>query len=87
MRRLTFGNPDRMELQCSDWNPAAVAQRDLRRIAKCADKLLAARRELELAIMAAVESGETLRDIAPYAGLSASRLHEIVREARRAESG
>ncbi len=60
-----------------------MAQRDLRRVAKCAERVERARHELELAIMACVESGETLRDIAPYAGLSASRLHEIVRNARR----
>ena len=59
-----------------------MAQRDLRRVKRAAERVEAARDELARAIVAAVESGETLRDIAPYAGIAHSRLHEIVRRER-----
>jgi helix-turn-helix protein len=64
-----------------------VAQRDLRRVRQKAEKIEKAREELELAILAAVASGESLRDIAPYAGISYSHLHKIIQEAQRRERG
>jgi DNA-directed RNA polymerase specialized sigma24 family protein len=60
-----------------------MAQRDLRRVKKVADQIEQAREALARAVLAAQESGETLRDIAPYAGLSTSRVHEMIREARK----
>ena len=60
-----------------------MAQKDLRRVRTAAAKIKRAERELHQAILQAVESGETYRDIAPYAGLSYARVHQIVREQRR----
>jgi DNA-directed RNA polymerase specialized sigma24 family protein len=62
-----------------------VAQSDLRRVQRAARKVNKAREELAQAVLAAQESGESLRDIAPYAGLSYSRVYELVREARKRE--
>ena len=62
---------------------ARVAQRDLRRVRTAAGKVERAEHELKDAILAAVESGESYRDIAPYAGLSFSRVYQIVQEAKR----
>jgi hypothetical protein len=61
-----------------------VAQADLRRVARAAARIEKARAELAQAILLAHESGESLRDIAPYAGLSYSRVHDLLAEARRA---
>jgi len=60
-----------------------VAQRDLKNVAKAAKRLEQARAGLARAVLAAQESGEVIRDIAPYAGLSTSRVHELIREAKR----
>jgi predicted HTH domain antitoxin len=60
-----------------------VAQKDLRNVAKAAKRVDEARAGLARAILAAQESGEVLTDIAPYAGLSRSRVHELLREAKR----
>lgn len=60
-----------------------MAQSHLRTVRKKAALVEKARGELAQAILAAQESGESVRDIAPYANLSWSRVHEIVREARR----
>jgi DNA-directed RNA polymerase specialized sigma24 family protein len=60
-----------------------VAQRDLRRVQTKARAVKRAEQELHEAILAAVESGESYRDIAPYAGLSSSRVYQIVQEAKR----
>jgi hypothetical protein len=62
-----------------------VAQRDLKRVRDAAARLEQARAGLGRAIVQAQDSGETFRDIAPYAGLSISRVHELAREARKAE--
>jgi len=62
-----------------------MAQRDLRRVQRAAAKLERSRLELRNAILAAQRSGESIRDIAPFAGVSASRVHEMLREAQRAE--
>lgn len=61
-----------------------MAQRDLRKVQRCAVRLERERRELRDAILAAHESGESVRDIAPYAGVSPSRVHELLVEAREA---
>jgi DNA-directed RNA polymerase specialized sigma24 family protein len=61
-----------------------VAQRDLRRVQRLAGRLEEARVALRDAILAAHESGESVRDIAPYAGMSPSRVHELLVEAREA---
>jgi hypothetical protein len=60
-----------------------MAQKDLRRVQTEAQKIKAAERRLRDAIVAAQQSGETIRDIAPYANLSPSRIHQILREAER----
>jgi len=62
---------------------ADVAQSDLRNVAKAAKRLEQARQALGRAIVAAQNSGETIRDIAPYAGLSTSRVHELLRQAKK----
>lgn len=65
-----------------------MARRDLRRVESAARKVKQAREALGLAIVAAQDSGESLRDIAPFAGLSYSRVYELAREAReRQEQG
>jgi hypothetical protein len=60
-----------------------VAQRDLRRVRSRAQKVQRAEQELRDAIMQAIDSGESYRDIAPYAGLSPSRVFAIVQEERK----
>jgi hypothetical protein len=64
--------------------PFGVAQRDLRRVQRLAGRLEDARVQLRDAILAAHDSGESVRDIAPYAGMSPSRVHELLVEARDA---
>lgn len=61
-----------------------MAQRDLRRVQRLAGRLEDARVALREAILAAHDSGESIRDIAPYAGMSPSRVHELLVEAREA---
>jgi DNA-directed RNA polymerase specialized sigma24 family protein len=63
-----------------------MAQSHLRNVARAAARLEAAREDLARAILAAQTSGESLRDIAPYAGVSYTRVHQIVREARQREA-
>jgi len=58
-----------------------MAQRDLRRVRSAAKRLEKARGELRDAILVARRSGESVRDIAPFAGLSPSRVQELVKEA------
>jgi hypothetical protein len=60
-----------------------MAQKDLRRVRAAAAKVEAAQTGLREAILAANESGESVRDIAPYAGLKFSRVHDLLQEARR----
>jgi hypothetical protein len=64
---------------------SGMAQRDLRRVRSVAKRLEKVRAELRDAILIAKRSGETVRDIAPYAGLSPSRVQELVREAEQLE--
>jgi len=58
-----------------------MAQRDLRRVQTRAQQLEKARQALRDAILQAHASGESVRDIAPYAGLSPSRVYELLKEA------
>ena len=60
-----------------------MAQKDLRNVAKAARRLEQSRAGLRRAIQVAQASGETIRDIAPYAGLSTTRIHELLREAAK----
>jgi len=60
-----------------------MAQKDLRRVRADAAKLKAAEQRLKASIVAAQQSGESIRDIAPFAGLSPARIHQILREATR----
>ena len=62
-----------------------MAQKDLRRVRSEAAKVKAAEQRLRASIVAAQASGESIRDIAPFAGLSPSRIHQILREAARDE--
>jgi hypothetical protein len=63
-----------------------MAQRQLRNVAKAAARVEQAREGLARAVLAAQESGETIRDIAPYAKLSPSRIHDLIRQARKLTS-
>lgn len=60
-----------------------MARIDLRRVAACRRALEKSRHELYTAIVAAVDSGETYEDIARFAGLSKSRIGQIVQEHRK----
>lgn len=64
-----------------------MAQKDLRKVRAAARRLAAARADLRDAIHAANLSGESVRDIAPYADLSPSRVQELLKEARELEQG
>jgi DNA-directed RNA polymerase sigma subunit (sigma70/sigma32) len=64
-----------------------MAQKDLRKVAAEATKVDKARERLHRAILAARRSGETYADIAPYAGLSRSRVEQIVKQAERELGG
>ena len=57
-----------------------MAQKHLRAVRTAAGGVDKAREKLRLAIVAAHESGESIRDIAAFAGLSPSRVHELLRE-------
>jgi hypothetical protein len=67
----------------SHGNTSPMAQRDLRKVKALAQRLRATEREFHAAILAAHESGETLRDIGQWAGLSYQRIHEIVKAQQR----
>jgi phosphoribosylcarboxyaminoimidazole (NCAIR) mutase len=62
-----------------------MAQRDLRRVQRAAERMEQARGELRDAILAAHRTGESYRDIAQYAGLAHSRVAELAKEARELE--
>ena len=57
-----------------------MAREELQRVARASRNVDEAREELFACIIAAHESGETLRDIAKAAGLSHQRIHQIARE-------
>jgi len=61
-----------------------MARVDLRRVAKARRRLEAALKERDDAILAAVASGETYRDVARIAGLSFQRIAQIVSKSRQA---
>ena len=63
-----------------------MSMRDLRRVQARARAVERAERELHAAILQAVEAGESYRDIAPYAGLSFSRIYQIVRDAKEKDA-
>jgi DNA invertase Pin-like site-specific DNA recombinase len=60
-----------------------LAHQDLKNVATATRKVDAARAGLRDKIYAASLSGESIRDIAKYAGLSPTRVHELLKEARR----
>jgi DNA-directed RNA polymerase sigma subunit (sigma70/sigma32) len=64
-------------------NPEPMAQRDLRRVAAARKLADQANERLRAAIVAAHESGETLRDIGRYANLSHQRIYQILQEESR----
>lgn len=67
-------------------NPPPVAMADLRRVARAVERLDSAREEFVAAVMAARASGETLRDIAQFAGVSHQRIAQIERVHRAREN-
>ena len=64
-----------------------VAQADLRRVARATRRIEAALVERDNAICTAWDSGESMRDIAKVAGLSPSRVQQIVAAKRFGTSG
>jgi hypothetical protein len=62
-----------------------MAQSDLRAVQRAAKRVEKARTALRDAILAASKAGESVRDIAPWAGISPSRVHEMLQEARNLE--
>lgn len=65
----------------------AMAQAHLRNVERARAKRDRAERELELAIVAAWESGESYRDIGKRAGLTFQRIGQIVRAHEREREG
>ena len=63
-----------------------VAQKHLRRVRAEANRVKAAEERMRAAIVACFESGESTRDIAPYAGLSHQRIQQILREEQQRSS-
>lgn len=61
----------------------AVAQKDLKKVRRLADKVEQAKANLRAGILAANETGESSRDIAPYARLSHGQVSNLLAEARR----
>jgi hypothetical protein len=60
-----------------------LAHQDLKNVATAARKVDASRAGLRDKIYVASKSGESVRDIARYAGLSPTRVHELLKEARQ----
>lgn len=81
------GGPDNRALRVFGWQGPGVAQRDLKQVQRRAQQMAASRERLRDAILQAHRSGESIRDIAPYAGLSPSRVQELLKEARDLEDG
>lgn len=61
---------------------SSVAQRDLKKVQRLARRLEKTRAELRDAMLAANEAGESVRDIASFAGMSSSRVQDWLVEAR-----
>lgn len=57
-----------------------MAQSDLRRVGRAAEKLDQAQVELRAAILNAKETGESYRDIATWANVTHQRIFQIVQE-------
>jgi hypothetical protein len=82
--RRPSGFPDGTTGRLSPWNPSVWRNVTC---AGCSGSPAGSRRhasQLRDAILAAHDSGESVRDIAPYAGMSPSRVHELLVEAREA---
>jgi hypothetical protein len=62
-----------------------MAQKHLRHVRRCAERLEEARSDLAYAILAAAKSGESIRDIVPFAGVSRSKVHDLLIEAQEFE--
>lgn len=60
-----------------------MAQRDLKKVRTARRRRDKAQEALHAAIVSAHRSGESIRDIAPYAELGITRIHQIIREASR----
>jgi hypothetical protein len=60
-----------------------MARADLDRVRRAAQRLAEARNEMEAAIRAARDSGETYQDIADVAGLSRQRIQQMIGKSRR----
>ena len=60
-----------------------MARKHLNAVRKAATAIDAARERLADLMLEAQESGETVTDIAEAAGLGRSRVHELLRQARR----
>ncbi len=59
-----------------------VATKHLKAVARAARRVSTAREALADAILEANESGESYREIAPYAGLSYTQVGELANQAR-----
>jgi DNA-binding protein H-NS len=68
-------------------NRLLMAQADLRKVERARERRDQAERELEQAIVAAWESGESYRDIAKRAGLTFQRIGQIVTAHQRKTDG
>lgn len=66
-------------------SPPPVSRRELTQVRRAARRVAVARDDFLRAILAAHRSGESYRTIAEYAGLSHSRVAELVQEARERE--
>jgi len=58
-----------------------MARRHLKRVVDMAARLARAEADLRLAILEAHESGESVRDIEEYSGISRGRVHRLLQEA------
>lgn len=59
-----------------------MAQRDLKKVQRLARRLETTRVELRDAMLAANQAGESVRDIASFAGMSSSRVQDWLVEGR-----
>ena len=80
-RRFTGLTVSFLSVEGGDKMPR-VAQRDLRRVTRAAQAADRARSELVAAIVQARAAGETFRDIGSAAGLSHTRVQQLIREAK-----
>ena len=63
-----------------------LAGKDLRRVRAAARRLERARAALRDAVYAAHLSGESYREIEPHAGISHSKVQQLVKEAERLQA-